>query len=145
LERDCAKRFWTHVEKTDNCWNWLAAKTRAGYGQYGVKGRLVYAHRYAYELATGHPPRKTLDHLCRNPRCVNPDHLEDVSMRENILRGTGMAAIHAVQTHCINGHEFNDTNARLRKIGKKGGKVNWRECRVCERERKKIARRKARP
>lgn len=70
------------------CWLWLGARDDNGYGRvyHPVLKRAVLAHRYFYELHVGEPP-DTLDHLCRTPGCVNPDHLEPVTRQENVRRG----------------------------------------------------------
>jgi hypothetical protein len=83
------QRFWGHVHKTDLCWIWTAHRNPLGYGQFRPKGKqTVRAHRFAYELLLGPIPEgMTLDHLCRNTRCVNPDHLEPVTAIENYRRG----------------------------------------------------------
>ena len=115
-----------------SCWEWTGAKWK-GYGQFGTqitpgKWRNVKAHRFAYEMFVGPIPEGLqLDHLCRNPGCVNPDHLEPVTNRENGLRGTSPAAVHAKATHCVNGHEFTPENT-YRPPGK-----NERACRECQR------------
>ncbi len=83
------QRFWAKVSKTDECWLWTGSKND-GYGKFRpvANQRPVLAHRYAYELLVGPIPRDlTLDHLCRVHSCVNPEHLEPVTRRENILRG----------------------------------------------------------
>jgi hypothetical protein len=74
------------------CWMWQGTLTTAGYGQYHftVNGVLHYpmAHRLMWEKANGPiPDGLHIDHLCRNPPCVNPDHLEPVTPRENAYRG----------------------------------------------------------
>ena len=130
------ERFWAKVNKTDTCWLWIGAKTE-GYGLLSVEGRNVLAYRLSYELVVGSiPAGLTLDHLCRVPACVNPAHLEPVTMRENILRGIGPAARRARQTHCIHGHPFDEANTRIRKNG-------TRQCRRCNADRM-VARRIAR-
>lgn len=82
--------FWTTVDKRpDGCWVWTAHGNNRGYGRFRVGGRQAYAHRVAYELRNGPiPPGLTIDHLCRNKMCVNPAHLEPVTLRENALRGS---------------------------------------------------------
>lgn len=86
-------RFWAKVDRHEGgCWVWMGGVNRKGYGQFGVltaEGVVGYrAHRLAYELEVGAiPPGMVLDHLCRNRRCVNPDHLEPVSDSENVRRG----------------------------------------------------------
>jgi len=83
-------RFWRKVRRTDTCWLWIAATNSSGYGCFRIAaGRLLYAHRYAYELAVGPiADGMVLDHLCNNRRCVNPDHMEVVTLQENARRGS---------------------------------------------------------
>lgn len=76
------------IDPLTGCWNWLKSLNRDGYGQQFHNGALRAAHRVSYELHKAPIPNgKFLDHLCRNPRCVNPDHLEPVTNAENIRRG----------------------------------------------------------
>lgn len=71
----------------------------------GGRRRAVLAHRLAYEILVGPVPAGlTLDHLCRNRACMNPAHLEPVTMRANVLRGEAPAARQARRTHCRHGH-----------------------------------------
>jgi hypothetical protein len=109
---DTALRFWAKaVIRTDGCWAWSAAITRGGYGHFWVDGHHVSAHRFAYELLVGPIPEGlTLDHLCRVRHCVNPAHLEPVTMRENNLRGDAPPARNAAKTHCVHGHPFDEEN-----------------------------------
>ena len=73
------------------CHVWQMATDRDGYGWDHVEGRIKYAHRLAYECAKGPIPEGLqIDHLCRVPSCVNPDHLEAVTPRENRYRGNGI-------------------------------------------------------
>jgi hypothetical protein len=71
------------------CWEWQGGSTPQGYGRTkGDHGKLVPAHRYFYELHIGPIPEGlVIDHLCKNPPCVNPDHLETVTVTENNRRG----------------------------------------------------------
>lgn len=123
-------RFMIKVNKTDNCWLWTACKNVNGYGVFGLEGKPHLAHRVSYEMHVG-PISKGLviDHLCRNRSCVNPEHLEPVDQRENIMRGESPAARCAKVTHCPQGHEYNKENTRLYR--------GYRYCRVCDRQRKK--------
>jgi len=84
------ERFWPKVCLWGNgCWLWLGSLSSNGYGFIWHEGRNVRAHRFAYEYFnnTSIPKGKEVDHLCRNHACVNPDHLDVVTRRENIMRG----------------------------------------------------------
>lgn len=93
--------------QSNGCIESAYSKGSGGYSHLGFQGRTLFVHRVAYELAHGPiPPGLTLDHLCRNRACCNPDHLEPVTNKENILRGTAPSAINARMTECRNGHPF---------------------------------------
>jgi hypothetical protein len=111
------------------CWLWTAARDGSGYGHVRWQGKLVKAHRIVYELLVGPITEETLDHLCRVWHCVNPDHLEPVSRRENTLRGDTMAAKHAATTHCPAGHPYSGANVYY----KPGNGA--RECVTCREDR----------
>lgn len=112
----------------DGCWQWIGSTDTTGYGQVRIAQKLHRAHRVVYERHVGLiPDGLTLDHLCKNRACVNPEHLEPVSLRENILRGDSPAARHAVKTHCVHGHEYTDANTYRDPKGRRG-------CRICRRE-----------
>jgi len=119
-----AERFFEKVVEHDGCWNWMAKKSKTGYGRIGVKGdKQDYAHRVAYRLMRGPiPDGLTIDHLCRNRGCVNPAHMEVVSSRTNTLRGNSVGAINARKTHCKHGHEFTPENTYHSR---------GRKCRTC--------------
>lgn len=127
------ERFWAKVEKTATCWLWKGARTSHGYGTFVVDGRrrskkYGMAHRVAYELVVGPiPAGLTIDHLCRVPACVNPKHLEPVSMSVNVLRGdapTKNAALNLAKTHCPQGHPYSGANLYVYPDGRRG-------CRKC--------------
>lgn len=122
--------FWRRVDKSGECWLWTAHKANGGYGTFYFDKKLRSVHRLSYEWARGPiPDGLTIDHLCRNPSCVNPDHLEPVTMRENTLRSEGPTAINARKTHCPNGHAYDESNTyRCESL------PNWRYCRACNNE-----------
>ena len=92
----------------DDCWEWTAAKSPLGYGALNVGDRTKLAHRVVYELLVGSiPDGLDLDHLCRNPSCVKPAHLEPVPRAENLRRGDRP---HARKTHCPQGHPYSGDN-----------------------------------
>jgi hypothetical protein len=101
---------WAEVDPATGCWLWVRALTTAGYGAWFRDGGRL-AHRIVYQRLVGPIPRGlTIDHLCRTRRCVNPDHLEPVSMRVNLLRGESPAALNARKARCIHGHLFDRAN-----------------------------------
>lgn len=108
----------------DGCVVWTGVPNENGYCRVGLDGSRPRVHRVAYVAATGAdiPPGLTVDHLCHDPavcklgadcphrRCVNPDHLEAVPNRENVLRGGTIAAAYKLRTHCSRGHELSGGN-----------------------------------
>ena len=108
------------------CWLWRGHLLHNGYGQVTLNNERYLIHRlvYAYlvaRIATG----LTIDHLCRIRACCNPDHLEAVPIRTNILRGQGLAAINARKTHCPQGHPYTPANTGIDISG------DNRYCRTC--------------
>lgn len=138
----------TKVVVADNgCWIWTGERGRShgvlsGYGYFTADKKRYQAHRWIYAHFNGAiPAGLTIDHVCHNQdatcpggpscthrECVNPEHLEAVPNRTNVLRGKGSAAERARQTHCKRGHPLTTENTRVNRRG-------HRVCRVCERER----------
>lgn len=112
------------VDTRGECWLWLGARKAGTYGFFHYAGRQGKAHRYAYERFVGPiPPGYQIDHLCRNPSCVRPDHLEAVTPRENLRRSRGFIAENIAKTTCPRGHAYSGVNNQGRRI-----------CHACARE-----------
>jgi hypothetical protein len=107
------------IDLDTGCWVWRRARTRAGYGTLTVDGRTQYAHRIYYEgYVADIPMGFDLDHLCKNPACCNPDHLEPVTHAENMRRSRRAA--------CKRGHTLSHDNVYVAPDGE-------RQCRECNR------------
>jgi len=113
------------------CMPWLGNISVKGYGRLNRDGRMRLAHRLTYAMFVGPlDPELTLDHLCRNRRCVAPGHLEQVSLRENVMRSPiAPSAVNARKVTCPQGHELSGANLY---INPAGGRV----CRSCSATRK---------
>ena len=134
MKKTTEERFWEKVEVTESCWLWTAGITHNGYGKFGERGKTLRAHRVAYERYIGKiPDGFILDHLCRVRRCVNPNHLEAITHKENTIRGESNNQYKG-KTHCIRGHEFTEENTRLRKFKNKttGEVTSKRSCKACQ-------------
>jgi hypothetical protein len=114
----------------NGCMRWMGAVDQGGYGMISAGPRAddvrsLRAHRAVYEMLVGEIPEGlVLDHLCRVRDCVNPDHLDPVTQRENAARGVG-GRHNLIKTHCPKGHEYTPQNVYLRPG------FNNRNCRTC--------------
>ena len=131
LPEKLAKKIRTNPET--GCWEWNTGGRPGdighggGYARVWWQGTRGYAHRTVYTILKGPIPEgRQLDHLCRVRHCVNPEHLEPVTQRENLLRGDGWAGRLARQTHCKRGHLLEGDNLR-----KMSDPTRGRECRLC--------------
>lgn len=138
------KKFWEKVNKDGplweyapdnlldelkNCWVWLGAKDKDGYGNFTVsKGKTGKAHRYSFLLRWGwllpHPYQ--VDHKCTNPSCVNPYHLLCIHGKTNNEISNSPSAINKRKYQCKNGHLYSRENTRL----EQGRRI----CKQCEKE-----------
>jgi HNH endonuclease len=113
------------INPTTGCWVWRLSVNTNGYGDCTVRQVRCRAHRFAYRAWRGDPGAVDLDHLCRNRRCCNPDHLEPVSHLENMRRGE-----YRLREACPRGHAYTKDNLCADKRG-------WRKCLTCDRENQK--------
>lgn len=120
------ERFWAKVDAEGDCWIWTGSKTN-GYGRFSDGGH-IFAHRWSWQRLVGEiPDEGTIDHLCRTRACVNPDHLEVVSLLENLSRGESPSARNGRKTRCIHGHLLTPDNTAY------DARAGKRSCRVCNR------------
>src|SRR5262249_13003216 len=110
--------------QSNGCWFWAGTKDKKGYAKFWYDGATRRGARFSftvfkYELPIGYEP----DHLCKIHQCVNPEHLDGVTKKENLLRGDSPVGINARKTHCIRGHAFDKANTRI--------VDNSRRCRKC--------------
>lgn len=113
-------------EPNSGCWLWLGAwrDKEQGYGGVKYQGKMQRAHRFVFEFFNGPLPKNlTVDHLCRNRICCNPEHLEAATWAINIQRGEGVAPKNTRKTHCPQGHEYTLENTYIWK--------DQRFCRAC--------------
>lgn len=131
---DPFERMRKYIEPTGFCWNWTGVLGSGGYGSLRFEGRRQQAHRWVFEQLVGPIPEGLeLDHLCRNRACVNPDHLEPVTRRENTRRGL-TSALRADFT-CPKGHDLRNPESV---ISRPDGRRST--CRECRKQRRREAR-----
>lgn len=117
------EKFLAKINKTDSCWLWLGHINNSGYGRDNSAGYPSrYAHRSMFYWANGYLPSSpsVVGHKCEVRKCVNPDHLEDQTQKQNVRQYSDRI------THCPTGHEYTETNTYIRSNGS-------RKCRECNR------------
>ena len=135
--QDPIKKFYSRIKKTsDDCWEWQGGLYSNGYARCRFNGKEHLVHRWAYETFIAMiPDGLHCHHVCYNRACVNPQHLELRTNRDNIFdKDSASTALYNMnKTHCKRGHEFNDHNTLVNKYG-------WRYCRTCHKERERSRR-----
>lgn len=120
------QRFLEKCLKQGDCWIWIGARTSGGYGRFKWKGKTKIASRWLYEYLNGELPKDIyIDHICKNPPCVQQDHLRLATPRQNVMWGNTIVRMNAEKTYCIRGHELLGKNLLIRRDGR-------RRCQVCE-------------
>lgn len=142
------ERFWANVspEPMSGCWLWTGLTNTKGYGRVYFGAGHYMAHRWIYEREIGPIPEGLqLDHKCRVPCCVNPEHLRPVTPQENTLLGISPAAVNAGKTHCSRGHEYTPQNIYYSLPSYNRGRLKrgGRRCRICARDFRTIEARRA--
>lgn len=138
------RRFWDHVDKGGDCWQWTGPINAKGYGLWSQLGFKGLAHRYSLMQVEVPFTGAFACHHCDNPSCVNPSHLYWGTERDNSRDRRVRARTknqNLNKTHCKNGHELSGDNLRV------VGKDQRRQCRICDNERSRLkmaARRAAR-
>lgn len=116
--------FLKKIDFKNGCWIWKAALNNSGYGIFGMKPKLLLAHRVSYELFVSPIPYDlVIDHVCKNTKCVNPEHLRLLSHAKNSCIRKGGLQIIDGKEYCQNRHLFYGENIYIE--GKK------RRCRIC--------------
>jgi len=135
------ENFQKHIKinKNSGCWEWQGSKDKDGYGFFGSLKWGKRAHRFSYLYFKGKLiPNLTIDHLCKNKSCVNPQHLEQVTVKENLIRAENQqSTINTKKTHCKRGHLLKGYNLII-KCGYK------RTCRTCSNMTENIRRKEKR-
>lgn len=135
-------RLMARVVKTESgCWIWTGSTSHKGYGKIGIKKptpKTLATHVVTYTHYVGPVPKGLeLDHKCKTPLCCNPDHLEPVTHKENVNRGSSPGAVIGRTGYCRRGHEMSEDNWYYLPDGS-----GRRQCRTCRNESRKRAKEK---
>ena len=118
------KAFYSKIKLNTGtgCWEFQRFINPTGYGELYFNGKMKKAHRVSYEIHVGEIKEgMEIHHQCRNPKCCNPDHLEQVTRKENAEYSITK---NSLKTHCPQGHPYSGNNLVINKLGR-------RICKIC--------------
>lgn len=142
LKQELQKLILNKIKFNNGCWEWQGYVNIKGYGQIhhrlnGKKRRTITVHRISYLAFNGEwDENLVIDHVCSNRKCVNPSHLEQVTLAENTKRGIkslGKALNNGYgdlleRTHCFKNHELTPQNTYFMR-----SKPYSKRCKECRR------------
>lgn len=103
------ERFFKFIGVDENdCWNWLGFIDKHGYGKFTISGGCYFSHRVSFDIFNGiRSTDLVIDHICKNRKCCNPEHLREVDARENVINNSlSFVSVNTRKTHCPRGHEL---------------------------------------
>lgn len=114
------EKFFRYVKATDSCWEWGKTIQSNGYGFFCVNKKYYYAHRVSFFIFNGYLTEGlNVDHTCMNRKCVNPEHLREVSKQISVIENSNsLAAVNSRKTACPRGHPYSRVTSYGRRVCK---------------------------
>ena len=115
------------VSQDTDCWNFTGFDLSNGYAGFSINSRTYLAHRISYSIFKEKLVQGMyIDHICRNKKCCNPEHLRQVTPKINATENSFSVAVIALsKTHCPKGHAYDEKNTLITKLGR-------RKCKACQ-------------